>query len=131
MARCSHGLLAERFPIEKIMDYGHLLLQLYVEKLNNPDLLILRALRAHSGQAKSLQYEMQWMTTLELTSYPNQDVNYAIPDWKLLQTYGVECVCRVDCQNISAAYTRKVSHLKRLTIPAHHRCTIILAITAK
>jgi hypothetical protein len=60
MARCSHGLLAERLPIEKIMDYGHLLLQLYVEKLNNPDLLILRALRAHSGQAKSLLYEMQW-----------------------------------------------------------------------
>jgi hypothetical protein len=74
---------------------------------------------------------MQWLTTLELTSYRNQEVNYAIPDCKLIQTYGVGCVCRVDCQNVGAAYARKVYHLKRVTIPAHHRCTIVFATTAK
>jgi hypothetical protein len=130
MARCSHDLLVERLCVEEIMDYKHLLLQLYVQKVNNPDLFILRALRAHTSLAKALLYEMQWLTKLELTSYSKEEISCAIPDCKLRQTPGVERVCRMNCQNVGAAYARMVYHLKRVTLPANHGCTIVLTSIA-
>jgi hypothetical protein len=130
MARGSHDFLAGRLSGEEVMDCKHLLLQLYVQKLNNPDLFILCALRAHSNLVKALLYKMQRLSALELTSYSKKKVKCAVPDWKLLQAPSVERVCRVDCQNVGAASTRKVYPLKRITIPTNHGCTIVLASIA-
>ena len=127
MARCSHDLLAERLSSEEVMDYKRLLLRLYEQQLDNPDLFILRALGAHTALAKALLYEMQWLTPMELTSQSKGEVACTIHDCKLLQTPGAERVCRVDCQNVGTAYARKVYHLKRVTTPANHGCTITLA----
>ena len=126
MARCSHDLLAERLSSEEVMDYKRLLLRLYEQQLNNPDLFILRALGAHTALAKALLYEMQWLTPMELTSQSKWEVTCSILDCKLLQTPGAERVCRVDCQSVGAAYARKVYQLKRVTIPSNHGCTIAL-----
>jgi hypothetical protein len=126
MARCSHDLLAERLSSEEVLDYKRLLLRLYEQRLDNSDLLILRTLKAYGALAKALLYEMQWLTSMELTNSIKGEVTCVIHDCRLLQAPGTERVCRVDCQNVGTAYARKVYHLKRVTIPTNHGCTITL-----
>jgi hypothetical protein len=127
MARCSHDLLAERLSGEEVLDYKRLLLRLYEQQLNNPDLFILRALGAHTALARALLYEMQWLTPLELTRHSKEEATCIIHECKILQTPGAERVCRVDCQSVGTAYARKVYHLKRVTTPANLGCIITLS----
>jgi hypothetical protein len=126
LARCSHDLLAEKLCGEEVLDYKRLLLRLYEQKLNNPDLFILRALGAHGSMARALLYEMQWLTPLEITNFSKGEITCVIHECRLLLTPGVERVCRVDCQNVGAAYARKAFHLKRMTTRSNHGCTIKL-----
>jgi hypothetical protein len=127
MARCSHDFLAEKLSTDEVLAYKRLLVRLYEQQLNSPDLLMLRMLRAYTALAKTLFYEMQWLTPMELTSHAKGVVTCVIRDCKLLQTPGTERVCRVDCQNVGTAYARKVYYLERKTLLSDHSCTITLA----
>jgi hypothetical protein len=126
IARYSHDLLAEKLSGQEVMDYKRLLLQLYLQKLNNPDLFILRTLGMHGTLARALLYEMQWLTPLEITHFSKRQITCIIHACRLLITPGVERVCRVDCQSVGAAYARKAYHLKRETLRTGHGCSITL-----
>jgi len=126
MARCCHDLIAEKMSGDEVFDYKRLILSLYVKRLNNPDLFILRAIGAHTSIARALLYEMQWITPLEIMHVSKEKVTCEVADCRLLLTPGVERVCRVDCQNVGAAYARKAYHLRRITSRSHHGCTITL-----
>jgi hypothetical protein len=131
IARCSHSSLAEELSDEEVLDYKRLLLRLYEQELYNPDLSILRLLRTHTAHAKALLYEMQWMTPIELTKNSKAQVTCEIHDCKIRQTPGTELVCRVDCQHIGKAYASKVYHIKRVTTPSDHGCSITLTPLGK
>lgn len=126
MARCSHDSLADLLSNGEVLEYKHLLLRLYEKQLNNPDLAILRLLRAHVSLAKAYLYEMQWMTPLELTSCSKAEVTCTVRECKIRQIPGADRVCRVDCQHVGKAYARKVYHLKRTTTQFDHSCEIRL-----
>lgn len=126
MARCSHDLLTERLNDEEMQDYRRLLLRIYEHQLDNPNLFLLRRLRAHNALAKALLYEMQWLTPVELIEHNKDEVTATIKDCRLLQTRGTELVCRLECQSVGAAYARKDYHLNRVTIPENHGCMIAL-----
>jgi len=126
MARCSHDALADQLSNGEVLEYKRLLLSMYERRLNNPDLAVLRVLRAHRRLAKAYFYEMQWQTPLELTSYSKTGVTCLVRECKIRQTPGTERVCRVDCQHVGAAYARKVYHLKRVTTQFDHGCEISL-----
>ena len=126
MAHCSHNALADQLSTEEVLDYKRLLLRLYERQLNNPGLLILRQLKAHVALAKALLYEMQWLTPMELTSVNKSKVTCVVHNCKILQTSGAIRVCLVDCRNVGTAYANRVYHLKRVTVPSNHGCTITL-----
>jgi hypothetical protein len=126
IARCSHDLLSERLAGEELSEYKRLLLRIKEQQLDNPNLFFLCQFRAHRALAKSLLYEMQWLTPLELTSLGKQEITCTIHDCKIVQTPGTERVCHMDCQSVGTAFARKVYHLKRVTIPTNHGCTILL-----
>lgn len=127
MARCSHDALADQLTTEGVREYKRLLLWLYEQQLDNPDLAILRLLRAHGALAKALLYEMQWLTPIELTGWSKAEITCMVNDCKILKIAGTGRVCRVDCQNVGTAYARKVYHLKRVTTPFDHGCKISLS----
>ena len=43
MARCSHDAMADQLSSEEVLEYKRLLLRLYEQKVNNPNLAILRS----------------------------------------------------------------------------------------
>lgn len=126
MARCSHDALAEQLSTEEVLEYKRLLLQLYEQQLNNPNMAILRLLGNYDALAKALLYEMQWLTPIELTSVSKEKVTCVVQDCKILQTPGTIRVCRVDCRNVGRAYAGRIYHLKRVTVPSDHGCSITL-----
>jgi hypothetical protein len=126
VARCSHDALSDQLSKEEILEYKRLLLKLYVQVLDNPDLVMLRLFSAHGKLAKALLYEMQWLTPIEVTSFSNRKVTCVVHDCKIRQLPQYERVCRVDCMHLGAAYANKVYHLTRITIPSDHGCTFTL-----
>jgi hypothetical protein len=126
MARCSHDFLADLLNREAIADYKRLLLQLYKHQQDNPDLAISRMFKNHTGLGRALLREMQWMTPIELTSSNHGKVIGEVHNCKILQTPATVRICRVDCRNVGTALARQVYHLKRVTIPSDHGCTITL-----
>jgi hypothetical protein len=126
MARCSHDALAEQLSAEEVIDYKRLLLRLYEQQMNNPNLTVLRFLKNYAGLAKEMLYEMQWLTPIELTSLSNEEITCVVQDCKILHTPGAIRVCRVDCRNVGTAYARRLYSLKRVTMPSDHGCTITL-----
>ena len=126
MARHSHSTLATQLSTEEVVEYKRLLLRLYAQQAHNPNLAIFHLLKANAAIAKALLYEMQWLTPIESIEISKTQVTCEIHDCKILQTPGVEQVCRVDCQHVGRAYASKVYHLKRTTTLADHNCTIIL-----
>jgi hypothetical protein len=129
MARCSHDLLSERLAGEALSEYKRLLLKIQEQQLDNPNLFFLCKLKVHTSLAKSLLYEMQWLTPLELANQAKEEVTCTIHDCKIIQTPGTERVCHMDCQSVGTAFAHKVYHLKRVTFPTSHGCTIILTPT--
>jgi hypothetical protein len=129
MAQCSHELLSARLAGEGLSEYKHLLLKIKELQLENPNLFFLCHLKAYTILAKSLLYEMQWLTPLELTNQGKQEVICTIHDCKIVQTPGTERVCHLDCQSVGTAFAEKVYHLKRITFPTSHGCTIIITPT--
>lgn len=126
MARCSHDAMADQLSSEEVLEYKRLLLRLYEQQLNNPDLALLRLLKAHTTLAQSLLYEMQWLTPMGPTIYDKDSVTCIVHNCKILKIAGTARVCRVDCQSVGKAYARRFYHLKRVTIPSDHGCTISL-----
>jgi hypothetical protein len=126
MARCSHDTLAEQLSSAEVLEYKRLLLRLYEQQLNLPELAVLRLLKAHTALTKALLYDMQWLTPIEITNVSIAQVTCVVKDCKILQTPGTERVCRVDCHHIGTAYARSVYHLKRVTTVSEHGCTFSL-----
>jgi hypothetical protein len=126
MARCSHDALSDQLTKEEILEYKRLLLKLYVQLQDNPDLAMLRLFNAHGRLAKELIHRMQWLTPIELTSFSNRKVTCIVHDCKIRQTPQSERVCRVDCMHVGAAVANKVYHLRRDTVPEDHGCMITL-----
>lgn len=127
MARCSHDAMADELSGEDVLEYKRLLLWMYEQQLDNPDLAILRMLKAHTQLAKAMLYEMQWLTSIELSSCSDGEVTCVVSDCKILKTAGTYRVCRVDCQHIGRVYARQIYHLKRVTVPIDHGCKISLS----
>ena len=126
LANCSHNALADKLSSQEILEYKRLLLHLYEQLLDTSNLSILRLIRAHRALAKSLLYDMQWLTPLELTSCSATKVTCVVHECKILQVSGAIRVCRVDCRNVGTAYARSIYHLKRVTVLSNHGCTITL-----
>jgi hypothetical protein len=126
IAHCSHDLLTERLPVEALSEYKRLLLWLYEQKLDNPDLFILRSLKAYGALAKTYLYELQWVTPLELFDLFSRGVSCRVNDCKVLQSPGAKSVCKLECQAVGTAYALKIYHLNRVTTPANYGCMITL-----
>jgi hypothetical protein len=126
VAHCSHNTLAEQLSSEGVLEYKRLLLRLYIQKMDNLDLFIPRALKMHKSLAKIMLYDMQWMTPMEIVSANRLQVTCLVRHCKILQTPGTDRICRVDCRNIGTAYAKQLYNLKRVTVPANHGCTITL-----
>ncbi|MGE5123566.1 MAG: hypothetical protein ACM3H7_03555 [Acidobacteriaceae bacterium] len=126
MARCSHDTLADLLSSPEVLEYKRMLLRLYEQQLDNPNLAILRLFRAHTNLAKALLYDMQWLTPIELTSSSKTEVTCVVRQCKIRRIAGTDRVCRVDCQNVGREYAHRVYHLKRVTIQSDEGCSISL-----
>jgi hypothetical protein len=127
MARCSHDYLADLLEHDEVAEYKRLLLQLYKQQQDNPDLAIYRMFRNFTALAKAWAYEMQWMTPIVSISKSQNRFICVVNNCKVLQTPATERVCRVDCRNVGTNLARKVYHLQRKTIAVDHGCTITLS----
>jgi hypothetical protein len=126
MARCSHDYLADLLEREGVLEYKRLLLQIYKQQQDNPDLAIYRMFRNYTALAKAWAFEMQWITPIETISRNKDQFTCVINNCKVLQTPATERVCRVDCRNVGSNLLRKIYHLQRQTLAVDHGCTIIL-----
>jgi hypothetical protein len=126
MARCSHDYLADLLERDSVLEYKRLLLQLYKQQQDNPDLAIYRMFRNYTALAKAWAFEMQWITPIESISRSKNQFTCVINNCKVLQTPATERVCRVDCRNVGTNLLRKIYHLQRQTVAVDHGCTIIL-----
>jgi hypothetical protein len=126
MARCSHDTLADLLSSQEVLEYKRLLLHLYEQQGNDINRAILRFLKSPTLLARSLLYEMQWLTPLEITTSDKAGTTCLVRDCKILKTAGTMRVCRVDCQHIGREYARKVYQLKRVTVQSDHGCEISL-----
>jgi hypothetical protein len=126
MARCSHDYLADLLKHDEVVEYKRLLLQLYKNQQDNPDLAIYRMFKNFTALAKAWAYEMQWITPIEAMSKSKNQFTCVVNNCKILQIPATERVCRVDCRNVGSHVARKVYHLQRHTIAVDHGCTITL-----
>ncbi len=127
MARCSHDYLADLLDHDDVVEYKRLLLQLYKNQQDNPDLAIYRMFGNYTALAKAWAYEMQWITPIEAMSKSKNQFTVVVNNCKILQIPATERVCRVDCRNVGSNLSRKVYHLERQTITVDHGCTITLS----
>jgi hypothetical protein len=111
---------------DSVLEYKRLLLQLYKQQQDNPDLAIYRMFRNYTALAKAWAFEMQWITPIESISRSKNQFTCVINNCKVLQTPATERVCRVDCRNVGTNLLRKIYHLQRQTVAVDHGCTIIL-----
>jgi len=126
IAHCSHNTLAEMLSSDEVLEYKRMLLRMYKQQRDNPNLAILRLLKAHVTLARLLLYEMQWMTPITVAKCSRSEVVCVVPECKVLKTSGTDRICRVDCQNVGRAFSSQMYNLRRVTVLKNHGCTITL-----